>query len=84
MVFYAPNTKWAFIARLDVFAISIGDFSGSLWDIAPGVNYQVFKHFGIAANYRFVKHGAKFDSRDWKGEVDILFNGPSIGITANF
>ena len=82
--FYAPNTKWAFTARLDVFALSIGDFSGSLWDITPGVSYQFFKHIGAAINYRYINIGAKFDSSNWKGNVDIVFQGPSFTITGNF
>ena len=82
--YYAPNTKWAFTTRLDVFAISIGDFSGSLWDITPGVQYQLFKHVGLALNYRYIKIGAEFDTSDWKGDVDIIFQGPSFTITGNF
>lgn len=82
--FYAPNTKWAFITRIDVFALSIGDFSGSLWNITPGVNYQFFKHIGMSLNYRYIDIGAKFDSSNWKGDVDIIFHGPSITVTSNF
>jgi len=82
--YYAPTTKWAFTARLDVFAISIGDFSGSLWDITPGVQYQLFNNVGLALNYRYIKIGAKFDTADWKGDVDIIFQGPSFTITGNF
>ncbi len=82
--FYTPNKKLALTARFDVFAISIGEYSGSLWDITPGISYQVFKHVGVALNYRYLNIGAKFDSTDWKGNVDIIFQGPSFTITGNF
>jgi len=38
--FYAPTTKLALTLRADVFAISINEFSGSLWDLTPGLSYQ--------------------------------------------
>jgi len=82
--YYTPIPKLALIARLDVFAISIGEYSGSLWDIAPGIQYQVFKHFGAALNYRYIKLNAGFDSADWTGDVNIIFQGPSFTITGNF
>ena len=82
--YYAPTMKWAFTTRLDIFAISIGSFSGVLWDITPGVQYQLFKNVGLALNYRYIKIGAEFDTTDWKGNVDIVFHGPSFTITGNF
>ena len=60
--YYAPNSKWALTTRIDVFALSIGEFSGSLWNITPGINYQAFKNVGVSLNYRYIDIGAKFDS----------------------
>jgi hypothetical protein len=82
--FYAPNKKWAFTTRLDYFALSIGDFSGRLLNITPSIGYQIFKHIGVALNYRYIDIGAKFDSSNWKGDIDIIFQGPSFRITGNF
>ena len=82
--YYTPTPKLALIARLDVFAISIGEFSGSLWDVAPGVQYQFFKNFGAALNYRYIKLNAGFDSTDWTGDLNIIFQGPSFTVTGNF
>ena len=82
--FYAPIPKLAFTARVDFFALSINEFSGNLWNVTPGVNYQIFKHVGIAANYRWINIGAEYETSDWDGGVDIVFQGPSISITGNF
>lgn len=82
--FYAPTTKLALTARADVFAISINEFSGSLWDLTPGISYQFFDHFGAALNYRYINLGADFDTSDWHGGVDLIFQGPSLTITGNF
>lgn len=82
--FYAPNTKWAFTSKFDVFYIAIGDFSGNLINITPGVKYQIFKNIGASINYRLVDIGAEFKSTDWEGSINTTFYGPSLAITANF
>ncbi len=82
--FYAPITKLAITLRADVFAISINDFSGNLWDLTPGLSYQFFDHFGAALNYRYINIGAEFDTTEWNGGVDLVFHGPSLTITGNF
>ena len=82
--YYAPLTKLAFTARVDFFTISLNDFSGNLWNVTPGVNYQVFKHVGVALNYRYVNIGAEFGTSDWDGSVNTVMQGPSITITGNF
>ena len=82
--FYAPTAKWAFTSKLDVFYISIGDFSGNLLNVTPGVHYQFLKNFGAAVNYRWIDIGAKFDTSDWDGDMNMTFRGPSITLTGNF
>lgn len=36
--FYAPNSKWGLSYKLDWFGITVGEYYGSLWNIAPSVN----------------------------------------------
>lgn len=82
--FYAPNNKWAFIARLDWFSITIDEYSGSLSDIAPGIKYQIFKHFGIGIDYRYFFVNAKVNKSEWDGRLNLGFNGPVITLHTNF
>lgn len=82
--FYAPNEKWALTARLDWFGIKIGDISGRLWNINPGVRYQVFKHVGLNLSYKYLKISANIDKDSWNGDFSMLFQGPSFTITGNF
>ena len=82
--FYSPAPKWAFTARLDWFGISIGDYFGSLWNVGPGVNYQIFKHVGVGLSYRYFKFTAKVDKSDWNGEFNMIFQGPLFSISGNF
>jgi len=82
--FYSPVPKWGFTARLDWFGISIGDYFGSLWNVGPGVNYQVFKHVGVGLSYRYFKFTAKVDKSGWNGEFNMIFQGPLFSISGNF
>ncbi len=82
--YFAPTEKWAFIARLDWFGISIGDYSGSLWDVAPGVKYQIFRNVGIGVDYRYFFLKASVNKSDWSGEFNIAFEGPLFSINASF
>jgi hypothetical protein len=82
--YFAPNTNWAFTSNLDVFYLAIGNYSGNLVNLSPGVNYQFFKNISASLNYRFIDIGAKFDSSNWDGDVSFGFNGPSLTINANF
>lgn len=82
--FYAPTEKWALTARMEWFGIKIGDISGVLWNINPGVNYQAFKNIGLSLNYKFLQIAANVDKDSWKGDFSMQFQGPSFTVTANF
>ena len=81
---WAPNTKWAFIARADWFGITIDKYSGGLWNIAPGVRYQIIKNFGLGLDYRFLLFNARVTEDNWKGRFNMDFTGPSITLHGNF
>lgn len=82
--YYTPNAKWALTARVDWFSITVGEYSGSLWNLAPGVKYQVSKHIGVGLNYRYIKTAIEVDKADWNGEVNLIFQGPLFTISGNF
>ncbi|MFK5879747.1 MAG: hypothetical protein QM478_09665, partial [Flavobacteriaceae bacterium] len=81
--FYTPNDKWALTARVDWFAITIGDYGGSLWNVAPGVKYQVFKNLGLGLNYRYLKTSINVDKESFSGDLDLIFQGPLFTISGN-
>ncbi len=82
--FYAPNSKWGLSYKLDWFGITVGEYSGSLWNVAPSVNYQVFKHVGLGLSYRYFKFTAKVNKQNWDGRFDMVFHGPLFSISGNF
>lgn len=82
--FYAPHSKWSVIGRLDWFALSIGEYSGSLWNLGPSISYQITKNFSLAAGYRFFKASAKVDKPEWDGKFSMTFKGPLVSIVGSF
>lgn len=81
---YTPSEKWALTARIDWFGIEIEDYSGSLWNIAPGIKYQAFKHIGLGLNYRYFSTKFDVDSDKWGGGLNIIYHGPLVTVSANF
>jgi hypothetical protein len=82
--FWAPDQKWAFTGRVDWFGVSISNFSGNLWGLTPGVNYQAFKNIGFSVEYKYLSLKADVDKDVWKGNFGMDFYGPSFKVTANF
>ena len=81
---WAPNQKWALIARADWFGITIDQYSGGLWNLAPGVRYQFIDNFGIGLDYRILLLSARVDQNNWNGNFDMNYSGPSITLHGNF
>ncbi len=81
---WAPTPKWALVARLDWFGITIDKYSGGLWNIAPGMKYQIHKNFGVGLDYRFFFLNARVSDEIWQGEFDMDFAGPLLTLHANF
>lgn len=82
--FYAPHPKWMLIARVDWFGLSVGDYSGSLWNLGGGVNYQFHKNIGIGLKYRYFQFKANVNKEKWDGSFSMNFKGPLLTINANF
>jgi len=81
---YAPNNRWLLTSRLDWFSASVGDYSGSLWDVGVGAQYQISKHFGVGAEYSFFDLDGDIDQSSWRGAAQISTTGPSLYLTANW
>lgn len=81
---YSWSPKWIFQSRLDWLSASIGDYSGSLWDVQAGINYQVFKNFGIGLYYKGYRINLDVDQSDWRGKVTMAQLGPLLTLTATW
>jgi len=82
--FYAPSQKWMLTARVDWFALSINEYSGSMWNLGAGANYQFHKNIGVGLKYRYFDFTATVDKENWDGKFSLIFQGPLLTINANF
>ena len=82
--FYAPHPKWMLTTRIDWFALTIGEYSGGLWDLGAGVNYQFHRNIGVGLNYRYFNFTANVNKTNWDGKISLIFQGPLLTVNANF
>ena len=69
--------------RVDWFALTIGEYSGGLWGLGAGLNYQFHKNVGVAINYRYFDFTATIDKSNWDGKFSLIFQGPLLSINVN-
>ena len=81
---YSPAKKWLLHARVDWISANIGDYDGTLWNTNVGVNYQLFRNFGLDLSYQYFNLNLGVDSSDWKGSADMTYSGPVISLTGNW
>ena len=81
---YAPHWRWDFEANVEWFSLSIGDYSGTLWNLEPSVSFQVFENIGIGLGYKYFKAKLDLNKDIWRGRVDLLYQGPLFSISGNF
>lgn len=82
--FYAPHPKWILTARVDWFALSINEYSGNMWNLGAGANYQFHKNIGIGLKYRYFNFKANVNKSKWDGSFSMNFQGPLLTVNANF
>lgn len=81
---YAFNERLLFMARADWLSASIGDYSGSLTDIAVGLDYSFTDHVALSLSYMFFRVNVDIDQSDWKGSADLKYRGPFLSVMFSF
>ncbi len=81
---YSWSPKWIFFTRADWLSASIGNYSGSLWDVQAGFNYQAFKNVGFGLSYMAYLVNIDVDKTDWRGGVEMNQYGPVLSVTATW
>jgi opacity protein-like surface antigen len=69
---------------VDWFSASVGDYSGGLWDVAVGAQFQISDHFGVGAEYGYFDLDGKIKDTNWNGKAEISTTGPQLFFTANW
>lgn len=82
--FWAPNEKFLVTARVDWLSVKISNVNGLLWNLAPGIQYQLFKNVGVGASYRYFNLNIDIEDNKWDGGVGLSFHGPMFTLTGHF
>lgn len=82
--YYAFSPRWMLSTRLDWLGVTIGDYSGSLWNTSAGLNFQAFKNVGLRLSYQFFRLDVDVDKDDWKGSTTLEYKGPYLAATFNW
>ncbi len=72
---YSISPRWALTTRLDLLSADVGDYDGLLVNVALGVNYQVFEHFGVGLNYNYFELDVSIDKSGWRGNIETTYDG---------
>lgn len=72
---YEFTEKLSFRASGEIFAIEYEDYSGSLYDIYAGLDYQFFKHVAIGIGINAVKLDVGISKDRFDGDVEWRYDG---------
>ncbi len=72
---YDFSEKLSFRASGEIFAIEYEDYSGSLYDIYAGLDYQFFKHVAIGIGVNSVKLNIGISKDRFNGDIDWRYDG---------
>ena len=72
---YDFTEKLSFRASGEIFAIEYEEYSGSLYDIYAGLDYQFFKHVAIGIGINAVKLDVGISKDRFDGNVDWRYDG---------
>jgi len=82
--YFSPAQKWLLHARVDWLNASIGDYSGVLWNITAGINYQAFRNVGFDLYWQYFNLNVDVDKSDWVGSANMIYSGPVLAATFNW
>ena len=81
---YSWSPKWLVQARVDWLSATVGDYSGGLWNVQAGINWQPTRHFGIGLQYQVFDLNVDVDSEDWNGKAQAKQHGPLLTLNATW
>jgi hypothetical protein len=81
---YHFTNRWTVGLHGEAFALSIGDYSGSLLNLSARTEYWFFNHFGAGLALNGFRLDLEVDKDKWRGELEYKYWGPQIYIAARF
>lgn len=81
---YAFTPKWLLSGRVDVFSLDYGDYEGRLVNATLGVDYRLFRNFGLGAAYRYIDYDLSVTTSEYDGDIKYRFSGPMLYLVSTF
>jgi hypothetical protein len=90
--FYAFSPRWLMQGRVDYFALEYQEYSGRFLNFNAGLEFQLAKHLGLGAGYRYVDLEFTADktlgvgdvSDDFRGEFQYHYSGPTVYLSFSY
>jgi len=84
--YYAFSPRWLMQGRVDYFSLEYQEYSGGFLNFNVGLEFQLAKHVGVGAGYRYVDLEFTADktlsagdvSDDFRGEFQYHYSGPTL------
>jgi len=81
---YDFTEKLSFRASGEIFALEYDAYSGSLYDIYAGLDYQFFKHVAIGVGINAVKINIGISKDRFNGDIDWRYDGGLVFFKIDF
>jgi hypothetical protein len=81
---YSWSPKWVTTVRADWLEIELGEYSGNMYDVSAGVNWQFSEHVGVGLAYQFFDFSAAVNGTGGNTEISIKQDGPFLSLSANW
>jgi hypothetical protein len=72
---YDLSAKWSLRGSTEIFAIDYGNYSGSLYDVYAGLDYQLLEHMAIGLGFNSVRIDVEVSEGNFNGDLDWRYDG---------
>lgn len=81
---YAFTSKWYLTSRAGLFALSIGDVEGTIFDVSAAIEYRPWKHVGFGASYIYTAADLEISDEGAATDIEYDYNGPILYVVVGF
>lgn len=81
---YQATPKIALTGRADYLSLTVGDYSGSLFNLQAAASYAVTSNIALGVAYRYVAYDLDVEKSGYTANLDYNFSGPSLFVRFGF
>lgn len=81
---YQPTSKFVVNGRVDYLSVTVGDYGGGITNIEANVAYRATNMIQVGAGWRYVAYDLEIDKKNYQGDLDYNFSGPTIFLRLGF